>query len=167
MRYCNEDFFTPPIYNVVFRTFYIVSTAITVLLMLTKFRRTYDRKHDTFSVLLMLTVCIPFTLLSTETYATDEIAWTYSLWLESIVILPQLFMLRRTQRVDVLTTDYIFLMGSYRLFYLLNFVRKAIVKHKTVKVIWVTGIVQTLVYIDFLYYYVKAFLSGTEFELPR
>jgi ER lumen protein retaining receptor len=76
-------------------------------------------------------------------------------------------MLRRTQRTDTLTKDYIFFMGTYRLFYVLNWARKLVLKKKTDYVVWTTGIIQTLVYCDFLYYYVKAFLKGTEMELPR
>jgi ER lumen protein retaining receptor len=116
---------------------------------------------------IIIVVCIPPTLLSTHDYSINEMLWTYSLWLESVVILPQLFMLKRTQRTDTLTKDYIFFLGSYRLFYLLNWARKWLKKNKTETVVWITGILQTLVYIDFLYYYVKAFLKGTEMELPR
>jgi ER lumen protein retaining receptor len=116
---------------------------------------------------LILVVCIPFALVSTPSFRVTDLFWTYSLWLESVVILPQLFMLQRSQRTDNLTKDYIFFLGMYRLFYVLNWIRKAVVKHKTKYVVWVTGIVQTLVYIDFLYYYIKAFFRGTEEDLPR
>jgi ER lumen protein retaining receptor len=115
---------------------------------------------------LIIAVCIPPTLISAHNYRLGEVLWTFSLWLESLVILPQLFMLRRTQRTDTLTKDYIFFMGTYRLFYVLNWVRKWILKSKTDSVVWITGILQTIVYCDFLYYYVKAFLKGTEMELP-
>jgi ER lumen protein retaining receptor len=166
-RYCPAGFFSPPLYNIVFKIFYICSTALVIILIRVVFRRSYDSKHDTFSMLLILAICIPPTLISTRDYSVSEVLWTYSLWLESVVILPQLFMLRRTQRTDTLTKDYIFFLGSYRLFYVLNWVRKLIKKRKTEYVVWITGIIQSLVYCDFLYYYIKAFLKGTEMELPR
>jgi ER lumen protein retaining receptor len=166
-RYCPDGFFRPPLYNIFFKIVYIVLTSVIIVLIRFVYRKTYDRKHDTFHMWFILLVCVPPTLLSALNWGLSELLWTYSLWLESLVIFPQLFMLRRTQRTDTLTKDYIFFLGSYRLFYILNWARKYLKKHKTETVVWITGIIQTLVYIDFLYYYVKAFVKGTEMELPR
>ena len=165
-RYVLNGYFSPPLYNIVCKTFYICSTTLIIVLMLTRFRRSYDRKHDSFSMLALLIVCVPFTLISTLSYSIDEILWTYSLWLESVAILPQMFLIRRNQRVDVITKDYVFFLGMYRLFYVLNWIRKAIVKHKTMKVVWATGCLQTIIYIDFLYYYCRSMVKGTKMELP-
>lgn len=165
-RYINDGFFYPPLYNIVFKTFYLVSTSFVIVLMLTKYKKTYNKKHDTFSMLGLLIFCVPFAFFTTRSYRLDELLWTYSLWLESVAILPQLFLIRRNQRVDVVTKDYVFFLGMYRLFYVLNWIRKAVVKGKTLKVVWCTGILQSVIYIDFLYYYCRAFFKGTELELP-
>lgn len=46
-------------------------------------------------------------------YKFSKILWTFSIFLESVSILPQLFLLRRSNNVDVITADYVFLMGTY------------------------------------------------------
>jgi ER lumen protein retaining receptor len=166
-RYCNDGFFRSPLYNVVFKLFYLCSTSLVIGLITTGLGGTYDKKHDTFSMTLLLIVYVPFALVSMPNFHFTELLWTYSLWLESVVILPQLFLLKPSQRIDNLTKDYIFFLGMYRLFYVLNWIQKAVIKHKTEYVVWVTGIVQTLVCINFLYYYIRAFLRGTEKDLPR
>jgi ER lumen protein retaining receptor len=166
-RYCNSHYFFPPLYNILFKTFYIWSTTLVIVLMLTKFKAQYDRKHDSFALWIIFLICIPLALFTGRSWQIEEVLWRFSLWIESLAILPQLFLLQRTQRVDVLTKDYIFFLGMYRLFYLLNWARKWFVKQKTEYVAWAAGIVQTIIYLDFIYYYVKALLKGTEMELPR
>lgn len=40
-----------------------------------------------------------------------QILWKFSIYLESVAILPQLVLLNRTQNIDNLTGNYIFLLG--------------------------------------------------------
>lgn len=40
-----------------------------------------------------------------------QILWTFSIYLEAVAILPQLVMLQRTQNIDNLTGNYVFLLG--------------------------------------------------------
>ncbi|EAX98925.1 ER lumen protein retaining receptor, putative [Trichomonas vaginalis G3] len=168
-RYVNSEFFDPPIYNIIFKIFYISSTLLTIVLMLTKFNKTYNKKHDSFRIIWILLICVLATALSTREYSLIEITWTFSLWTEAFAILPQLFLLQRTQRVDVMTHKYIFFLGLYRLFYIINWIYKTINagRNRTPYVMWITGIIQTLLYADFIYYYIKAIIYGKEFELPR
>ncbi len=40
-----------------------------------------------------------------------QMLWTFSIYLESVAILPQLVMLQRGQNIDNLTGNYVFLLG--------------------------------------------------------
>ena len=40
--------------------------------------------------------------------------WAFSIWLEAVAILPQLFMLQRTGEAETITTHYLFALGAYR-----------------------------------------------------
>lgn len=161
-----DGIFDPPLYNIVFKLFYICTSGIFVFLMQTRLKRTYNKKHDSFNIYILIIISSLLGFFTSKYREISEILWTFSLWLESVAILPQLFLLRRTQRIDLLSTDYIFFLGLYRLFYVLNWIRKAFVKNRTYPVVWTTGFVQTALYIDFLYYYLKARIHGNEFELP-
>lgn len=85
-----------------------------------------------------------------------EILWTFSIWLESVAILPQLFMLQRTGEADTITTHYLFALGMYRALYIPNWLYRYFAEGRFEPNPVVAGIIQTLLYSDFFYiYYTK------------
>lgn len=86
-----------------------------------------------------------------------QILWTFSIWLESVAILPQLFMLQRTGEADTITTHYLFALGLYRALYIPNWIFRYFTETHFQKsfqpVPIIAGIVQTLLYSDFFYIY--------------
>lgn len=51
-----------------------------------------------------------------------QMLWAFSIWLESVAILPQLFMLQRTGEAETITTHYLFALGAYRALYIPNWI---------------------------------------------
>lgn len=85
--------------------------------------------------------------------------WAFSIWLESVAILPQLFMLQRTGEAETITTHYLFALGAYRALYIPNWIYRYFFEvprfYDPIAVI--AGIVQTILYSDFFYiYYTKS-----------
>ena len=73
----------------------------------------------------------------------------------------------RLQVTDVLTWHYVFCMGMYRAFYLLNWVWRYMTQEGYSDwIVWVAGIIQTVLYLDFFYYYIKCKLDGKQMALP-
>ena len=166
-RYLNRGLFAPPLYNILFKLFYMASAAVIVVLMMTRLRPSYEHRHDTFKIIIILVVCAPLAWFSRPRKGFDYLMMTYSLWVESFAILPQLVLLGRSKKLDVLNREYIFFLSIYRLFYLLNWIYKlATDTGKTAHVVWITGILQTIIYSDFIYVYLKMKVTGAEFELP-
>lgn len=80
--------------------------------------------------------------------------WTFSIILESVCVLPQLLLLRQTSVPTVIDSFYLVTLGSYRGFYILNWiVRAAGSEHYFDPVSVLFGIVQTVLYIDFAWVY--------------
>lgn len=79
--------------------------------------------------------------------------WCFSIWLEAVAILPQLFMLQRTGEAETITTHYLFALGAYRGLYLFNWVYRFVDEGHTDWIAWVAGIIQTALYSDFFYIY--------------
>ena len=52
----------------------------------------------------------------------EQVLWTFSIYLEAVAILPQLFLLQRTGTTDNLSAQFIFCLGMYRGLYLLNWI---------------------------------------------
>lgn len=85
-----------------------------------------------------------------------KVLWSFSIFLESVAILPQLFMLSRTGEAETITTHYIFALGGYRALYLCNWLWRYIFDGHVEVYAWIAGIVQTALYSDFFYiYYTK------------
>lgn len=133
-----------------------------------KYNATYDAGLDTFRIEYLLVGAAILGLLSTYVYTVTEVLWSFSIWLESVAILPQLFMLQRTGEAETITTHYLFALGAYRGLYLLNWVYRYIDEGHMDWIAWVAGFIQTALYSDFFYiYYMKVIKEGQKFELPK
>jgi len=157
------------IYNTVMKVIFITGTVYLVYLMRFKIPtcQTYDRTADNFKYeLYCLGPCLLLGLLCTEEYTIPEILWTFSIWLESVAILPQLMLLQQVREVENLTSDFVGTMGAYRAFYILNWIFRYFVDDYVNWVGWIGGLVQTVLYADFFYYYAKSKWYGNKLILP-
>ena len=85
--------------------------------------------------------------------------WAFSIWLESVAILPQLFMLQRTGEAETITTHYLFALGAYRALYIPNWIYRYFVGEYVEIIAVLAGIVQTVLYSDFFYIYWTKYVS--------
>lgn len=51
-----------------------------------------------------------------------QVMWAFSIFLEAVAIVPQLFMVSKTGEAENITSHYLFALGSYRAMYLLNWI---------------------------------------------
>lgn len=172
------DLFTKfySLYNSCMKVLYIATTASVINTI--RFREpvasTYDRTQDSFlhwkfAVLpCAIVAVITHFIQSPNVYSIIDLLWTFSIYLESIAILPQLIVLQRYRDVENLTGNYIFFMGAYRALYILNWIYRA--RHEPYYqhhfVVYFCGVLQTLLYADFFYYYVKSKAKGSKLTLP-
>nr|CAD7581646.1 unnamed protein product [Timema californicum] len=95
-----------------------------------------------------------------------QILWTFSIYLESVAILPQLFLVSKTGEAESITSHYLFALGSYRALYLLNWIYRYYVEVHYDLIAIVAGVVQTVLYCDFFYLYITKVLKGKKLQLP-
>ncbi|GJU38278.1 ER lumen protein-retaining receptor [Tanacetum coccineum] len=108
-----------------------------------------------------------FALLIHEKFTVKEVLWTFSIYLEAVAILPQLVLLQRTRNIDNLTGQYVFLLGAYRSLYILNWIYRYFTERHFVHwITWIAGLVQTLLYADFFYYYFESWKNNVKLQLP-
>jgi ER lumen protein retaining receptor len=172
------DLFTTfySVYNSVMKILYICSTAMIIFTVRATqpFKSTYDKAQDSFlhyrfAVLPAFIVALITHLIQHKfSIKPLDLLWTFSIYLESIAILPQLIVLQRYREVENLTGNYIFFMGSYRALYILNWIYRSynepLYQHHFV--VYFCGVLQTLLYVDFFYYYLKSKAKGSKFTLP-
>ena len=87
-------------------------------------------------------------------HSLPQILWTFSIYLESVAILPQLFMISKTGEAETITTHYLFFLGLYRALYLINWIWRFYFEGFFDMIAIVAGVVQTILYCDFFYLYV-------------
>jgi len=152
-----------------------ISTSVAIVYLIlfqSPINETYEKKADSFFLPFVLVPTALISIISTHDYYPTEILWTFSLWLESVAIVPQLIMVHAMAKesggfVDALTSDYVFCLGGYRAFYLLNWIYRFFTEtHYSNWISWTAGIIQTAVYCDFFYYYAMAKVKGQKMTLP-
>jgi ER lumen protein retaining receptor len=79
-----------------------------------------DASLDTFRLEYLLPPVALITLIFNYGYNFKELSWAFSIWLETVAILPQLFMLQRTGEAETITTHYLAALGLYRGLYIPN-----------------------------------------------
>ena len=147
----------------------------------TRLRPTNDPSIDTFRVEYLLGPAFVLGLLFNYSYNITEVFWSFSIFLEAVAILPQLFILQRTGEAETITTHYLAALGIYRGLYIPNWIyRCVIINTRLVRVFawclrrltwrwWgkrryfaeelvdpisvTAGLVQTGLYLDFFYVY--------------
>ncbi|CAI5445529.1 unnamed protein product [Caenorhabditis angaria] len=163
------DLFTTYIslYNTIMKITFLAATYATIYLMFFKFRSTYMKESDVFRIELILIPAAVLALLINHEFAPFELLWTFSIYLEAVAILPQLFMLQATGSAEVITAHYLFALGSYRGLYILNWIYRYYTESFFDPIVVVAGVVQTVLYADFFYLYVTRVVQVNKaMELP-
>lgn len=149
------------LWNTVLKFFYILSSLYILFLMLRVYARTREREKAWKLGALCLSASaigapiMMFLFQGKLRWGWRELFWTFSIILESTCILPQLLLLRQTTVPTVIDSYYLLTLGSYRAFYILNWIWREldITDRKADAVSIIFGILQTAFYIDFAWIY--------------
>ncbi|KAL8970638.1 MAG: hypothetical protein Q9197_003705 [Variospora fuerteventurae] len=157
---------TGSLWNTSFKILFLASQAYVIYLMLNDYKPTHDPNIDTLKVQYLLGGSAVIAILFPYRYQFTEILWAFSIWLESVAILPQLFMLQRTGEAETITTHYLFGLGLYRALYIPNWLYRYFAEGYIDQIPWIAGAVQTVLYSDFFWIYYTKVLQGKRFNLP-
>jgi ER lumen protein retaining receptor len=140
-------------YLVVFKLTYVFTAAL-ILALFYVMNQTYQRVNDTCNLSVIIFPCITASLLLTNEYSILEILWTFSEFAEGFAMVPQyIFCYREKGQRDVGAGLYVICLGSYRVFYALNWIYKKFqMPHYSDIQSWIGGIIEILFFIDFLNY---------------
>jgi len=156
------DLFTSfvSVYNTCMKIIFLASTYATVFMIFHKFKATYDSNHDSFRAEFLVVPVGGLAVLVNHELSVMEVLWTFSIYLESVAILPQLFMISKTGEAESITSHYLFALGSYRALYLFNWIYRYYGEGFFDLIAIVAGVVQTILYCDFFYLYITKVLKG-------
>merc|ERR1719384_814805 len=128
---------------------YIICAYGTCYLIYIKFKATYDGNHDSMRAEFLIVPAAGLACLVNHDFAPLEILWTFSIYLESVAILPQLFMISKTGEAETITSHYLFAQGSYRALYIANWIYRYHYENHLDLIAIFAGVVQTILYCDF------------------
>eukprot|EP00243_Klebsormidium_subtile_P002061 TRINITY_DN1391_c0_g2_i1.p1 TRINITY_DN1391_c0_g2~~TRINITY_DN1391_c0_g2_i1.p1 ORF type:complete len:216 (+),score=37.85 TRINITY_DN1391_c0_g2_i1:168-815(+) len=169
-RYLDLFYSYVSLYNTVMKLIFLASSFGILWYMRyhKQVKQTYDKEQDTFRHYILVVPCAVLALIVNNELSVTEVLWTFSIYLEAVAILPQLVLLQRTKNVDNLTGQYIFFLGAYRALYILNWIYRYWTEPKYRQyLVWAAGLVQTGLYADFFYYYLKSWQAGEKLRLPE
>jgi ER lumen protein retaining receptor len=152
-----------------------------------RLRPTNDPSIDTFRVEYLVGPALVLGILFNYSYSVTEVTWSFSIFLEAVAILPQLFILQRTGEAETITTHYLAALGAYRGLYIPNWIYRCVIVNtrrlvrvyawylrpltctwgkrryfaeQLVDPISITaGLVQTGLYLDFFYVYFTKYVA--------
>ena len=141
------------------KNFYIWSSLYIIVLMTRVYARTREREKAWRlggyaaggSLIMGPIVTVVFRGLKGSTLS--EMLWSFSVVLEAFCILPQLLLLRQTTVPTVIDSFYLLLLGSYRAFYIINWIVRAATEHEFDPIALIFGVIQTAFYADFAWVY--------------
>ncbi|KAL3657277.1 hypothetical protein V7S43_017785 [Phytophthora oleae] len=170
-RYVDLFFHFVSLYNTLMKLLFLLFSGAIVYVIRFKepFRSTYDKSHDAFlHVKFAILPCALLALVFNEQFEVMEILWTFSIYLEAVAIIPQLILLQRHGEVENLTSNYVVLLGAYRGCYVLNWIYRAATEtsYHFIWLMFIAGMVQTALYVDFFYYYAISKYHGKKMTLP-
>lgn len=154
------------LYNSVMKVVFLVTSYATIYLIYFKFKATYDKNHDTFRIEFLLAPCALLALVLNHEFTFLEVLWTFSIYLEVVAILPQLFMVSKTGEAETITSHYLFCLGSYRALYIFNWIYRYYFEDFKDLIPVIAGIIQTVLYCDFFYLYITKVIKGRALKLP-
>ena len=168
-RYLDLFMYFISFYNSFMKILFIGASAFILFLMHCKedFKKTYDRqKEDIFPHYYCILFAIVMTLFIHKNMTPWGLTWSFSLWLESVAVFPQISIIAHTDGIFTYTAHYLLSLGLYRFFYILLWIYKYV---KQGRVLWVSvfsGILQVLLYTDFFYLYIKNSKKLLSSDLP-
>lgn len=145
---------------------YISASVFTCYLIFFKFKATYDGNHDSMRAEFLIVPAAGLACLINTKFDAIEILWTFSIYLEAVAILPQLFLISKTGEAETITSHYLFAQGSYRGLYILNWIYRYHYESHVDAIAIVAGVVQTILYCDFFYLYITKVVKGQKIVLP-
>ncbi|KAE9538791.1 hypothetical protein AGLY_005373, partial [Aphis glycines] len=130
--------------NSIMKKVFLTLSYITLHLVFYTFKTTYNHKYDCFRIMYLIVPSLMLSFVFVHVYSMMEIIWAFSIYLESVAIVPQLFMVPRTSQDKSIVSHYLFALGSYKAFYLLNWIYHYYEENFFDPIVIVAGIVETV-----------------------
>lgn len=154
-RYSDLFSNTSSLYFPVYKIVFISLTLSTTYLIFKRYKKTYEKELDVFRIEFLVVPCILLACFYNYDFTPPEILWAFSIYLEAVVIIPQIVIIHKAGRAEKYIMPYILLLTTYRVLYIFNWIHKAVyLIGRPDTISYRSGYTQVLIYVGFLIYYV-------------
>ena len=168
-RYLDLFMYFISLYNTTMKILFIGASAFILYLMKynKRYSISYDRvKEDIFPHVYLIPFALIMTLMIHKDWTWWGLTWSFSLWLESVAVFPQITIISKSNGTLAYIAHYLAALGSYRFFYIILWIYRY-VKYQTLS--WVSiisGVLQVALYAAFFYLYIKNYKQFIQSDLP-
>ena len=168
-RYLDLFMYFISLYNTSMKILFIGASAFILYLMKynKRYSISYDRiKEDIFPHIYLIPFALIMTLIIHKDWTWWGLTWSFSLWLESVAVFPQITIISKSNGTLAYIAHYLAALGSYRFFYIILWIYRY-TKYKTLSWVSITsGVLQVALYADFFYLYIKNYKQFIQSDLP-
>lgn len=159
------------IYNTIMKILFIFFQFLIIFFMKFKYHYSYNSTLDKMPIKFLIVPCLVIAFFvkdssRTIAFAIFDYLYTFSILLECVSILPQLVQIQTTGEAETLTSNYILFLGLYRLFYVLCWIFRYFGNYPISIVSLISGVAQTILYVDFFVLYYKYVFSKLKISIP-
>lgn len=94
----------------------------------TQFKKPYclslDRESDALPHYYLYGGALLAAIIIHKSLNPMDFLWSFSIWLEALAILPQLYMINKLRDIENITAHYVLFLGLYRGFYIFHWYQK-------------------------------------------
>lgn len=140
-----------------------------ITLIYWRHRSTYDHKNDTFRAEFLIVPCFMLALVVNNRFdflevrslteilpvrhhsdSLLQIMWTFSIYLEAVAMLPQLYMIAKTGLPEPMVGHYLMALAMYRTLYIANWAYRYYFENFTDPIATISGCLQVTLLWSFL-----------------
>ncbi|XP_028131688.1 ER lumen protein-retaining receptor 3 isoform X2 [Diabrotica virgifera virgifera] len=132
-------------YNTIMKVFFILVSAITFLLAF-KMESTYEKKYDSFWSEVLIAGALIFAVFFSHSLDAVEILWTFSEYLEAVVIIPQIYMIFHSKKITRHMKVYLFLLQIYKTMYVCNWINRNNMENRVDLTSDISGFVDIMIF---------------------
>ncbi|KRZ97811.1 ER lumen protein retaining receptor 2 [Trichinella sp. T8] len=136
-------------YNTIMKMVYLLLSYSTVYLIFFELHSTYDHGKDLFRTELLIIPSFFLALTLNYNFEVIEICWTFSIYLETVALVPQLYMVLKSGFLHSTIRPFLYCFTTYRTLYLFSWIYRYFIESRFELISIISGCAQMLLLASF------------------
>ncbi|KRZ14916.1 ER lumen protein retaining receptor 2, partial [Trichinella zimbabwensis] len=136
-------------YNTIMKMVYLLLSYSTVYLIFFELHSTYDHGKDLFRTELLIIPSFFLALNLNYSFEIIEIFWTFSIYLETVALVPQLYMVLKSGFLHSTIRPFLYCFTTYRALYLFSWIYRYFVESRIELISFISGCAQMILLVSF------------------